>query len=224
MRSLAVNKLLTALTVGLGLTSAALVAQTPAIPTKIATINLQQAVPGTQEAQAATAKLQREFVEPRTKGLEAKQAEIKDLQDKLARAGNTLSQTAKDDQQLVINRKTRDFNREVEDYRADSDDRQRELLADFSTKMQAVISEYARANGFAVILDTGNRDTSGLVWASTAVDITQGVIDAYDKAHPATVPAPAAGAAKPAATPAAAPAKAPAPPAATPAKPAAGKQ
>lgn len=215
------TKILTALTVGLGLACALLVAQTPAVPTKIGTINLQQAVPNTQEAKAATAKLQREFVEPRTKGLEAKQAEIKDMQDKLARAGNTLSQTAKDDQQLAINRKTKDFNREVEDYQADSDDKQRELLADFSTKMQAVIAEYTQANGFAVLLDTGNRDTSGLVWASSAIDITQGVIDAYDKKHPATVPATAA--AKPAATPppAAAPKTTPAPAAA---KPGAGKQ
>lgn len=216
------TKLLTALTVGLGLTCAAVVAQTPAFPTKIGTINLQQAVPSTQEAKAATAKLQREFVEPRTKGLEGKQAEIKDLQDKLARAGNTLSQTAKDDQQLVINRKTKDFNREVEDYQADSDDKQRELLADFSGKMQAVIAAYVQANGFAVVLDTGNRDTSGLVWASSAIDITQAVIDAYDKAHPAN--APAAAAPKPAAGPApAAPKPASIPTPAAP-KPAAGKQ
>lgn len=215
MRSFAVTKLLTALTVCLGLASGVLVAQTP---TKIGTINLQAAVPNTQEAKASTARLQREFVEPRTKALEAKQAEIRDLQDKLQRGGNTLSQTAKDDQTAVINRKTKDFNREVEDYQADSDDRQRELLADFSSKMQAVIADYTQANGYAVIFDTGNRDTSGLVWASTSIDITQAVIDAYDKAHPATggtAPAPAAS--KPAATPA------PVKPAA-PAKPAAGKQ
>lgn len=214
------TKLLTAVTGGLALGVGLLVAQTPAVPTKIGTINLQQAVPNTQEAKAATAKLQREFFEPRTKGLEAKQAEIRDLQDKLARGGNTLSQTAKDDQQLAINRKTKDFNREVEDFQADGEDKQRELLADFSTKMQTVISTYVQANGFAVIFDTGSRDTSGLVWASTAVDITQPVIEAYDKAHPATVP-PAAAGAKPAVTPAPVKPVTPTPP---PAKPAAGKQ
>ncbi len=209
------TKLLTALTIGLGLASGILVAQAP---TKIGTINLQQAVPNTAEAKAAVAKLQREFTEPRTKQLEAKQAEIKDLQDKLARAGNTLSQTAKDDQQTAINRKTKDFNREVEDYSADSDDRQRELLADFSGKMQAVIAEYVQANGYAVVLDTGNRDTSGLVWASSAIDITQAVIEAYDKAHPATGGTAPTGAAAPKPV---APVKSATPP---PAKPAAGKQ
>jgi outer membrane protein len=193
-----------------------------AYPTKIGVINLQQAVPNTQEAKAATAKLQREFVEPRTKALEAKQAEIRDLQEKLQRGGNTLSQAAKDEQQAAINRKTKDFNREVEDYQADSDDHQRSLLADFSTKMQTIVEQYASQNGFAVIFDSGNRDTSGLVWAASSIDVTQPVIEAYDKAHPATVPAsatpaPGAGAAK---APAAAPPKQTTPP---PAKPAATK-
>ena len=50
---------------------------------------------GTPEAKAATAKLQREFVEPRTKQLEAKQAEIRDLQDKLQRAGNITPEDVK---------------------------------------------------------------------------------------------------------------------------------
>ena len=79
------KKTLTALTIGVGLASGMLMAQAP---TKIGTINLQAAVPNTAEAKAATAKLQREFVEPRTKQLEAKQAEIRDLQDKLQRAGD----------------------------------------------------------------------------------------------------------------------------------------
>jgi outer membrane protein len=205
MKDFAVTKFLSVVTVAAGVTGGALLAQ-QAAPTKVGTINLQQAVQGTQEAKAGVARLQREFVEPRTKALEAKQAEIRELQEKLQRAGNTLSQTAREDQQALINRKTKEFNREVEDYRADADDKQRELLADFSAKMQAVIDSYATANGYAVIIDVGNREESGLVWASPAADITAAIIEAYDKAHPVTggaAPAPA----KPAAAKPAAPAK-----------------
>jgi hypothetical protein len=72
-----------------------------------------------------------------------------------------------------------------------------------------------------VIFDTGNRDTSGLVWAASSIDITQAVIEAYDKAHPATgTPTPAAS--KPATTPAPVKPVTPPPPAAS--KPPAGKQ
>lgn len=209
------NKLIAALPVCLCLAAGAMLAQ--GLPTKIGTINLQQAVTNTAEAKAATARLQREFVEPRTKQLTAMQDEIKDLTEKMQRGGNTLSQTAKDEMQLTINRKTREFNRAVEDYQADSDDKQRELLADFSTKMQDVIAEYQKANNYAVIFDTANRDSSGLVVASPSIDITMDIVAAYDKAHPATGGAAAAPA--PSGTkPAIAPVKPATPPPAKPAK------
>ncbi|MEI9812723.1 MAG: OmpH family outer membrane protein [Acidobacteriota bacterium] len=201
MRISAVTKLMTALPVVLGLAAGVLMAQTP---TKIGTINLQQAVTNTAEAKAATAKLQREFVEPRTKQLEGVQQEIRELQEKLQRGGNTLSQAAKDELQLSINRKTRDFNRSVEDYQADSDDKQRELLADFSTKMQDVIAAYSKEGNFAAIWDTASRDSSGLVIASPLIDVTQDIVAAYDKAHPVTggaAAAPSPAASKPSTSP-----------------------
>ena len=198
MKNSVVTKMFTTAIVGLGLAGAA-IAQTGTAP-KIGTINIQQAVQNTQEAKGSMSRLQREFVEPRTKALEGMQAEIKDLTDKLQRAGNTLSQTAKDDQQAIINRKTKDFNRAVEDYQADSEDKQRELLADFSTKMQAVMEGFGRDNGYSIILDTSNRDQSGLMYVSPATDVTMAIIAAYDKAHPS-----AAGAAAPPITPSAPP-------------------
>lgn len=192
-------------------------------PVKIGVINLQQAIPATAEGQAAVAKLQKEFVEPRTKALEAMQAEIKELNDKLQRGASTLSQTAKDDLQNLINQKTKLFNRAVEDYDADSEEQQRKLLGDLSAKFQAVMQQFGRDNGYAVILDAANPNT-GLVWSSDAVEITQAVIDAYDKAHPlAASPAPAkpaAAGAKPAATPAKPAAPASPPEAVKPAEPA----
>jgi outer membrane protein len=208
MKRIVLNRVLTGLTICMGLAGGVLVAQTPA---KLGTISLQQAVLNTQEAKAASAKVQREFIEPRTNELKAKQQAIVDAQDKLQRGGNTLSQAAKDELNLDIQRKTKDFNRGVEDFEADQEDHQRELLADFSTKMQAVIEAYSRANGFAMIFDTSNRDQSGLVYFSSAIDITAAIIEAYDKAHPAAVSAPS-----PAPPPTAPPAS-PKPPA-TPAK------
>lgn len=210
------TKLIAALPVCLGLAAGALLAQT--LPTKIGTINLQQAVTNTAEAKAAVAKLQREFIEPRTKQLQTAQDEIKDLNEKLQRGGNTLSQTAKDEMQLNINRKTREFNRGVEDFEADRDDHQRELLSDMSVKMQDVINEYQKANNYAVIFDTANRDSSGLIVASPSIDITMDIIAAYDKKHPAVVPTGAAAAPAPPA-----PVKPATPPPASTAKPA-GKQ
>ena len=182
-------------------------------PTKLGIINLQQAIVSTQEGQGALARLQREFVEPKSKQLEAMQTEISELQDKLNRGGNTMSQTAKDDMTRDINNKTKVFNRAVEDYEFETQEEQRKTIDDLTTKMRAIVQEYVSKNNFAAVWEAD----SGLLWAHDSLDITRAIIDAYDQAHPA---APVPGAAKPTApgTPAAKP-TAPGQPAPQPTKP-----
>ena len=72
------------------------------------------------------------------------------------------------------------------------------MLADLYTKMEQVISKYATENGFSLILNVGQENTP-VLWVSNQVEITQAIIEAYDKAAPV---APKANApAKPAAAP-----------------------
>ena len=64
-------------------------AQAPAAaPTKVAVIQIQAALVSTKEGQKAAAELETKMG-PRKKELDGKQAELKDLQDKLQRGGNT---------------------------------------------------------------------------------------------------------------------------------------
>jgi Skp family chaperone for outer membrane proteins len=177
-------------------------------PTKICVINLQSAMLSTKQGQAAAETFRTKFAEPKEKELQAKQAEITDLNDKLQRGANTMSQTAQDDMKKTIDRKTTEYKRAVEDYQFDRDDEQRKLLDDLSAKMQSVIDRFAQEKGCAVFLDVTNPN-SGIMWTSNAADMTRQVVEAYDKAQPVAA-APAA--AKP-------PASAAKPPATTPAKP-----
>ncbi len=189
-------------------------AQAPApTPTKICVINLQSAMLSTKQGQAAAETFRTKFAEPKEKELQAKQAEISDLTDKLQRGANTMSQTAQDDMKKSLDRKNTEYKRAVEDYQFDRDEEQRKLLDDLSSKMQSVIDRFAQENGCAVFLDVTNPN-SGIMWTSNAADMTRQIVDAYDKAHPAGTTSPAAK------TPASA--KPPAsvkPPATTPAKP-----
>jgi len=207
---------------GLVLASGTLMAQTPAAaPTKICVINLQSAMISTKEGQAAADTFRTKFSEPREKELQAKQAEINDLSEKLQRGANTMSQTAQDDMKRTIDRKSTDYKRGVEDYQFDKDEEQRKLLDDLSSKMQSVIARYAQENGCAVFLDVTNPN-SGIMWISDTADVTRQIVDAYDKAQPsAGAPKPPASSVKPPATnPAKPPAVTPAkPPAVAPAKP-----
>ncbi len=198
-------------------------------PTKVGVIQIQAALASTKEGQKAAAELEVKM-SPRKKELEGKQAEIKDLQERLQRGGNTLSDSAKEDLTRSIDAKTKSYNREIEDAQAELQEEQQKVVNALGQKMMQVIDKYAQQNAFAVILDVSNQNTP-VLYASNAVDVTKDIIDLYDKtvftaapaparsAAPAARPAapPAAAAPKPAAAPSAAPAPS-APPAAAPAK------
>lgn len=198
---------MTLLTAGLATVSSA---QTQA--TKVGVIQIQSAIVSTKDGQKAAADLETRLG-PKRKELEKKQAEIKDLQDKLQRGGNAMAETAKQDLMRTIDQRTKSFNRDMEDAQAEFDQEQRKLLDDLGQKMMQVIDKYAVANGYSVILDVSNPQTP-VLYASNAIDITKDIIDLYDKAAPsapAAAPAkpgaaPAPSAPKPAATPAPAPA------------------
>ena len=203
---------------GLVWASATLMAQTPAaVPTKICVVNLQSAMLSTKDGQAAADDFRTKFSEPEEKKLQAKQAEITDLSDKLQRGANTMSQTAQDDMKRTLDKKNTEYKRAVEDYQFDRDEMQRKLLDDLSAKMQAVIARFAQENACAIFLDVTNPN-SGIMWIADQVDVTRQIVDSYDKTQPGTTaPAkPATSGVKPLAPPPASTVK---PPAATPAKP-----
>jgi outer membrane protein len=200
-------------------------AQAPAAapaPTRVAVIQIQAALVSTKEGQKAAAELETKMG-PRKKELDGKQAELKDLQEKLQRGGNTLSDSAKEELTRNIDQKTKSFNRQVEDAQAELEAEQQKLLQQLGQKMMQVIDKYAQSNGFSIVLDVSNPNTP-VLYASNTIDITKEVIEMYDKTMgtaPAAAPAKAPAALAPPAAPkpAAAPAPRPAaPPAVAPAK------
>ncbi len=214
--------------VGAGMALAQAPAAAPAAasapPTKVAVIQIQAALAATKEGQKAAADLEVKL-SPRKKDLDGKQAEIKELQERLQRGGNTLSDSAKEDLTRNIDTKTKSYNRELEDAQAELEQEQQKVVGTLGQKMMAVIDKYAQQNGFAIVLDVSSQNTP-VLYASNTVDITKEVIDLYDKTvfTPTAAPATSGAAARPApaaarpAPAAAAPKPAAAPPAAAPAK------
>jgi outer membrane protein len=199
-------------------TPAAAPAAVSAPPTKVAVIQIQAALAATKEGQKAAADLEVKL-SPRKKDLDGKQAEIKELQERLQRGGNTLSDSAKEDLTRNIDTKTKSYNRELEDAQAELEQEQQKIVGALGQKMMAVIDKYAQQNGFAIVLDVSSQNTP-VLYASNTVDITKDVIDLYDKTVFSATPAAARPAAPPAARPPAVTAapKPVAPPAAAPAK------
>jgi len=178
---------------------------TPAahIPTKVGVIQIQAALISTRDGQKAVQDFQAKL-EPRKKELDKKASEIRDLQDKLQRGGNAMSESAKKDLTLQIDARTKSYNRDMEDAQAEGDADQRKMLDELGGKMMVVIEKYAAANGYSVIMDVSNPQTP-VLYASNQVDVTKDIIDLYDKSMPTpatttAAPKTAPAAPKPAAT------------------------
>jgi outer membrane protein len=198
---------------------AAAPAAVSAPPTKVAVIQIQAALAATKEGQKAAADLEVKL-SPRKKDLDGKQAEIKELQERLQRGGNTLSDSAKEDLTRNIDTKTKSYNRELEDAQAELEQEQQKVVGALGQKMMAVIDKYAQQNGFAIVLDVSSQNTP-VLYASNTVDITKDVIDLYDKTVFTGTPATAPASVRPAPAARPAPTTAPrtaTPPAAAPAK------
>jgi outer membrane protein len=151
-------------------------------PTKIGVIQVQAALTGTKDGQKAVADYQSRIA-PKVKEMERKRAEIQELQDKLNKGGNAMAQAAKDDLARAIDTKTKGYNRDMEDARAESETEERKMLEELSGKMQVVIEKYATANGFTALLDVSNQNTN-VIWINPAIDVTKDLIDLYDKMNP----------------------------------------
>jgi outer membrane protein len=185
-------------------------------PIKIGVIQAELALLQTRDGQAAKADMDKKFG-PKAEVLQKQKADIDDLQNKLERGSTTMAQAAKDELQRQITSKTKNLQREAQDFQDEQMAEENKVLAELEEKMKAVIAKYASDNGLSLILNVAAENTP-VLWMSQQLDITQPIIEAYDKAYPNK------GMAAPARTPAtAAPrppaATAPKPPAVAPAKP-----
>ena len=120
--------------------AAAAAAPPAAAPTKVGVIQIQAALAATKEGQKAAAELETKLT-PRKKELEGRQSEIKDLQDRLQKGGNTLSDSAKEDLTRNIDTKTKSYNRQLEDAQAELEQEQQKVVNVLGQKMMAVIDK-----------------------------------------------------------------------------------
>jgi len=169
-------------------------------PTKIAIINIQQAIASTKDGRKAAADLQAKF-NPRRSALEKRQSDIQAMQDQLRRGGATMSEEAKTRMERDVENNTKSLQRDAQDLNDDVDQENGKLMNDIGSKMLQVIDQFAVQNGYAVVLDVSNQQTP-VIWASASTEITGDIVQLYDQAHPGT--------GEPAAAKPAAPAKPPA--------------
>ncbi len=193
--------LLTALAAGL-LTAGVSHAQAPAAPStssapqavsaKIALINFEQVVLASNEGQTVALNTQKKF-EPRKAQLETQSNEIDSL--KKAVPAN-LPDDEKASRLRTINTKEQTLQRDAEAAQTEYSTELQEALGKVAQKVAVTARSYADQNGYTLVLDVSGQQNN-VFWVSpkTNTDISQAVVDAYNKSSGIAAPTPQAPAA-----------------------------
>jgi outer membrane protein len=201
--------------------SAAPAASPGPVPTKIAVVNIQQAIGECVEGKKELDALQQKFT-PKQNELKGLSDEVENLKKQYQAQADKLSDEEKASRAKAIDSKQKALQRNYEDAQAEFQQAEQDVINRIGAKMLTVLEKYSTANGFAVVLDVSNPQTSPVLYATQGTVITKELVEAYnaEKAAGTAAPAakPAAGAAGTGARPAPAPAR-PATPAPTPKKP-----
>lgn len=178
-------------------------AATGPVPTKIGVVNIQQAISECAEGKKEIDALQQKFA-PKQVELKGLNDDVESLKKQYQAQADKLSDDEKSSRAKAIDTKQKALQRNYEDAQAEFQQAEQDVINRIGAKMVGVLEKYANANGYAVVLDVSNPQTSPVLWATQGTVITKELVDAYDKANPAGAPAPAAkpaGAARPATTP-----------------------
>jgi len=158
--------------------------------TKLAAINIEQAIFATNEGQRDMTALQKKF-EPKFTDLKTKNDELDALRKQLNAAGTTDTKKAEVGREIELKQKA--FDREKQDVQEEAQGQQSEIGQRIFSKMGPVIMKYAQDNALGMIIDTSTPWPNGpVLWANPAsIDITKNIVDAYNAQS--GVAAPAAG-------------------------------
>jgi outer membrane protein len=168
--------------------------------TKVGTINIEQAIFASNEGQRDFQELSKKF-EPKQNELKGKADEIDSLKKQLNAQQDKLNDEARDKLVKQIESKQKSFDRSSQDAQEDFQNQQGEIGNRILTKMAPLIVKYAGENGYGMILDTSQQWPRGpVIWYGPAVDITQPVVEQYNKDSGVAAPAAGTKPAKPAST------------------------
>ncbi|OFW20692.1 MAG: hypothetical protein A3H27_16860 [Acidobacteria bacterium RIFCSPLOWO2_02_FULL_59_13] len=148
---------------------------------KMAIMNIQAAIAQSNEGQQAAKELQNRFA-PKRADLEKQQKEIMDLQNQLRSQERVLSEDARTKLLRTIDDKTKAFNRSNEDATTEFQQAEQDAVNVIGQKMVGVISEYAKKNGYALILDVSQ---TPVLYADDALNVTGDIVGLYNQSSAA---------------------------------------
>ncbi len=161
-----------------------------AAPNKVAIINIQAAIANSNEGQRDLEALQKKF-EPKQIELKSLSDEVDNLKKQLAAQTDKLNDEERTKRVQVIDSKQKTLQRNLEDAQNDYQTQSNEIAQRIGTKVMQVLDNYAKENGYAMVIDVSTQQ-SPVLWAAQSVDITKPIIEAYNQKSGVPAPTPAA--------------------------------
>jgi outer membrane protein len=147
---------------------------------KVATINMEQAIYASNEGQRDLDALSKKL-EPKEAELKTQNDEIESLKKQLDTQGTKLNDDARGTLVKQIEEKQKRLERSVQDAREDAESQRNEVAKRILQKMGPMLLKYAAENGYGLLLDTSSPWPNGpVIWNGPAVDITTAIIGAYN--------------------------------------------
>ncbi|HSE59885.1 MAG TPA: OmpH family outer membrane protein, partial [Nitrospiraceae bacterium] len=120
------------------------------------------------------------FSATRQKIVSSDEEELKEL-EKVLQDG-TLKDEQKQEKQNLFRAKLDAYQRRVQDFNREIQQKQKELFEQYSKKISEAALAVAQRRGFAAVLDTGTEASVKIViYANRSVDITDEVIKEFDR-------------------------------------------
>jgi outer membrane protein len=161
-----------------------------AIDAKIALINFQEVVVASNEGQQVTLATQKKY-EPKKAEIEKMAADVDAMKKSLQAAPANLPDDERTKRLREIDTKEKQLNRDAEDASTAYNSEWQEALTKVAQKISVVMQNYVKTNGYTLLLDVSPQN-SNVMWALPSTDISQAVVDAYNKQSGIAAPPPPA--------------------------------
>jgi len=148
---------------------------------KIGVVSLQAIVERAPQTKAVMDALREEFA-PREREILAKQKEMEELQAKVQKDLAVMGETERRNAEKNLRELQRDFTRLRTEYQEDSNLRQNEEISILQRSVLKEVQDYAAQQGYDLIVG------DGVLYASSAVNITEEVLRAVEANYQAISP------------------------------------
>ncbi len=159
-------------------------------PAKIALVNFEQVVLASNEGQTVTLATQKKYA-PKKDTIEKEAADVESMKKSLQSAPATLPDDERASRLRAIDTKEKQLNRDAEDAQTAYNAEWQEALGKVAQKIAATMKTYAQTSGYTILLDVSAQN-SNVLWALPSTDISQAVVDAYNKSSGIAAPPPSA--------------------------------